>query len=203
MDENYEQLAALVPCYGPSGDTTLLISRTGETCTQEKSLSSVLRRLLRQKAIDLPSLRLRTAIPGRRPVLQPLPLSPGLLLCPLKLRLPKIPGDNCTGYVNVHAVEKISSLNEAPYRSQIHFSCGRRLPVIWTSNTVNRHLYTARLCQQRFTPQPQNLPDLLPTAQKLAEIIYELLLYRPLTSDSSPSLKPQSHKVHKDNFSPW
>lgn len=183
MDENFEQLAALVPCYGPAGDTTVMISRTGEVCTQETGLRTVLRRLLRQKAVDLQALRLKTAQPGIRPMLQPLPLSSNLLLCPLKLRLPKIPGDICTGYVNAHTVEKVGNLHSPPYHSRLRLSGGSILPVIWKADTVNRHLHTAKLCQQRLLPQAQTYPDLLPTAQKLAEIIYELLLYRPTSTE--------------------
>ncbi|WP_346353506.1 hypothetical protein [Azotosporobacter soli] len=179
MHQQRERIAALIPCYGPAGDTTITITGTGEVRTQRSALRTVLQRLLREKSIDIKALRKKTAPPGRRPVLQPLPLADGLLLCPLKLRLPKVPGDTCTGYVNVHLVESVSSLKQPPYQSQLHLRCGQRVPVVWSAATVNRHLHNARLCQQRSYLRESDAPDLLPMAHKLAELIYELLLYRP------------------------
>lgn len=185
MHPHHDWIAALVPCYGAAGDTTVTLRADGSTQTTELGLRSVLLRLLREQALDLDALRKKSAQPGRRPVLQPLPLSHGLLLCPLKLRLPKVAGDTCTGYVNVHLVESVTHCAEPPHQCCLQLCGGHQLPAVWSLETVNRHLHTARLCQQRSYFSPQAAPDLLPMAHKIAELMYELLLYKATPHPSS------------------
>ena len=107
--ESYiEELAMLIPVYVPDGgDMTKVVLRTGETWHDPRPVPAVLKGIARYFGVDLTALRERYGeILGKR-LNVPLPLSPHLVLAPLKMRQPCVPKDGTTGYVAARYVERV------------------------------------------------------------------------------------------------
>lgn len=119
----------------------------------------------------------------QRSILQPLPLAPQLLLFPVKVRTPRITGDNCTGYINYFAVTTVAPCREAPVHTVLTLTGGHLIRALWTPATINRYLQLARLtayaplsaaAKVHETNAPYS-PELLGIAQKLAEVFQDIL----------------------------
>lgn len=174
----YKQIAAIIPNYTGAGDTTTIFTTDGkQTCTNTR-IRTVLRRLAHSQSIDLTALRQHTTQSTGRNILQPLPIAPGLVLCPVKIRIPRVTGDTSTGYINFHAVTGVAENNLSAYQATVSLTGGTDLPVYWTSRTVKKHLQSARLAISHTTPSFDSHPNLMPIAQKLVEIIYDILVLK-------------------------
>ncbi len=181
-------IAAIVPCYGSSGDSTMIIATDGSSTTIHSRIRSVIHRLARSRAIDLAALRAKTRATTERKNLEPLPLAPGLILVPVKVRKPLIAGDTTIGYVNFHVVTAVCANINKPYQATITLSGKTEVPVIWTAATVNHQLTLARLAastaptmqlplatgsfQESF---PGYAPELFTLAVKLVDVFNEIL----------------------------
>ena len=175
---NYQHIAAILPHYTSSGDITTIITMDGKQTSTNTRIRTVLRRLALSRAADLTALRKRTAKATGSAILQPLPLAPGLVLCPVKIRIPRITGDPSTGYVNFHAVTGVAENTTLSYQAIVKLTGGTDIPVLWTSGTVKKHLQSAKLAISYTAQSPESHPDLMPIAQKLVEIIYDLLVLK-------------------------
>jgi hypothetical protein len=175
---NYGNIAAILPHYTASGDTTTIITTDGKETHTNTRIRTVIRRLAHSRATDLTALRKRTACSTGRSLLQPLPLAPGLVLCPVKIRVPRITGDTSTGYINFHAVKGVAESTALAYQAIVTLTGGTDIPVLWTSETVKKHLQSARLAISQTIQSPESHPDLLPIAQKLVEVIYDILVLK-------------------------
>lgn len=142
---DHDHIAAIVPEYSHAGDSTTIITTDGTILSAPVRVSTVLRRLARAQATDLPALKRLSSRATGRSILAPLPLSAGLVLVPLKVRKPKIKGDPCTGYVNSHAAIAVEKTAAAPYRTVVKLSGGGNVATLWHTATVNRRLSLARL----------------------------------------------------------
>lgn len=174
----FNHIAAIIPHYTSAGDTTTIITIDGKHTTNEVSIRTVLRRLAHSRATDLTALRRNTALATGRNILQPLPIAPGLVLCPMKTRLPRVTGDTSTGYINYHAVTGVAEKNLSSYQTVVTLTGGTDIPVFWTSATVKQHLQSAKLAMSCTAQSPGSHPDLMPIAQKLVEIIYDILVLK-------------------------
>lgn len=108
LDYYLKNLVALEPCIAEDGGkTTRIYAAGGETLLAARTMKTVLNqvchyydcdpRLLRRKYGELTLCTLKV----------PLPLSSGLVLIPVKMKLPAFEKDIVTGYINVCAVNKI------------------------------------------------------------------------------------------------
>jgi hypothetical protein len=183
----YARIAAIMPCYSAEGDSTLIIAVDGTTTPLTSGIRAVIHRLARSRSIDLLALRANTRTTTERKNLGPLPLAPGLVLVPVKVRQPRVPGDTTIGYVNFHTVTTVSVSKNKPYQTAITLSGKTEIPVLWTAATVNRQLTLARLAANTApTNQPLTIgafretftgyaPELLTIAVKLVDVFNEIL----------------------------
>lgn len=182
------RIAAIIPRYDSSGDSTAIIATDGSTTNIQSRVRTVIKRLAKNYAIDLAALRARTRAATERKNLAPLPLAPGLILVPVKVRTPRINGDSTTGYINFHAVTTVCANTNRPYQATITLSGKTKIPALWTTATINRQLSLARLAagiapslqmplavgtfQESF---PGYAPELLTLAVKLVDVFNEIL----------------------------
>lgn len=182
------RIAAIVPCYNAAGDNTTVIACDGSSTTLACRVRAVIGRLAKSRAVDLAALRARIRADTERKNLEPLPLAPGLVLVPVKVRKPRVTGDSTTGYVNFHAVTAVCANPNTPYQTTVTLSGKTEIPVIWTTATVNRQLALARLAastaptlqlplpagafQESF---PGYTPELFSLAVKLVDVFHEII----------------------------
>lgn len=179
-----ERIAAILPCYSQTGDTTKIFTTDGGCNTTNLRIRTVVHKLALSRATDLVALKKRTAAATQRAILQPLPLTPGLVLCPVKVRTPRVSGDTSTGYVNYYAIRGVEKHNKTPYQAIISLAGGTKIPVIWTAFTVNKHLQDARLALA-YSQYPTTAavhegvktyaPEIVPIIQKFIEVICDIV----------------------------
>ncbi|HWR41458.1 MAG TPA: hypothetical protein VN611_18345 [Patescibacteria group bacterium] len=192
----HSRIAALLPCYTSQGDSCQVLSSDGLCHVIPCRVPAVLRRLARSRALDLTELRRQTGGLTCRRLLQPLPLAPGLVLVPFKVRQPRVPGDPAIGYVNLHAISEINAKVSAPYRSIVQLVSGRQIPCFWNTATIHRLLAMARLtAPETATPLRENAAGyasadpLAPLARRLAEVFYDILLFKQQSDVVSSSAR--------------
>lgn len=183
---SYDRIAAIIPCYTATGDTTTIIATNGSQHANNTRIRTVLGRLARSRAIDLTALKRKAACATEHRIFQPLSLAPGLVLCPLKVRIPRVAGDTSIGYINFHAVTSVTVSHNKPYQSTIKLTGGTELPVLWTPGTVKKHLQHARLAISYTAPEPAMRPELTMIAQKQVEVMYDLLVFQSQLLRRSP-----------------
>jgi hypothetical protein len=159
-----------------------VITTTGNQQVTNTRIRTVLNRLARDSATDLVALKQKATCATDHTLLQPLSLAPGLVLCPIKLRTPKVSGDTSTGYINFHAVISVTSSHNKPYQSLIKLTGGTELFALWKASTVKRHFQDARLALSYTTHSPEIPPELALISHKFMEALYALLSIHTLRS---------------------
>ena len=182
----YDRIAAMIPCYTATGDTTIIISTDGRQQTNTTRIRTILKHLARSRATDLVALNEKATHATDHRILQPLSLAPGLLLCPLKTRIPRVGGDTSIGYGNFHAVISVTANHNKPYQSTIKLTGGTEIPILWAPDTVKRYLKDARLAMTCTDHDPGIRPELTRIAQKQVEVMY----------DNVPSAIPARQRGH-------
>lgn len=184
-----ETIVALIPEYTGTGDQTVLYTAAGDKTVTSLRASTLVRRLARTWTVDLAALKKQTALATQRAILQPLPICPSLTLVPVKVRLPRVPGDSSIGYVNSYCVTRLEACqpsdSPAAPKSLICLQGGANIPCFWTSATVRKALQQAQLLTRytqtakHFRPLKESTvvydPHLEPIAQKLVEVFYDIL----------------------------
>lgn len=170
-----DQIAAIIPCYTQTGDSTIIITTKGSQQTIPVRVHTIIKRLARNYSMDLIALKQKTMDITDHALLQPLPLAPGLVLCPIKLRTPRISGDTTIGYINFHAALSITGAQNKPYQSIIKLAGGMDLPSLWQPSTVKGHFQDARLVLSHTAPSAEIPFALTLFSQKITEAIYALL----------------------------
>lgn len=181
------QIAAIIPYYGPAGDSTRIITRDGGLITLTARIRTIIRQLAQSRAVDLAVLKTNARLATARKNLSPLPLAPGLVLAPLKIRRPRISGDITTGYVNIYATAAVKANPHQPYQATIILAGATELPVMWSVATVQRQLALARLAAGALSSGPAPFtgafredyagyaPELLTLAVKLVDVFNEIV----------------------------
>lgn len=179
-----QTLAAILPCYGPNGDSATLLTANGTRTHSPVGIRVVLRRLARERAIDLTALKQQTEQATGQRILHILPLADDLVLVPIKVRTPQVSHDNCTGYVNACCVASVRSTSAQPHKSLITLKSGAEIPTLWTAATVEKYLRAARLLtgKQPYGAQANAQPEIVAISQKLVEVFQDIL-----------ALKTQNH----------
>lgn len=141
MERWKDNLAALVPFYdAEGGNATLIYTETGEVFEDHRTVKWNVRRLARLFCVDLEAARRKQAdyLLSRQGV--PLPLSPALVLVPLKTRRAVGKNDGCHSYLNPAAVRGLAAVNEGDARSVLTLPGEHLLPCRYTLKTVRRRL---------------------------------------------------------------
>jgi len=185
-DSTYDRIAAMIPSYTATGDTTTIIEINGNQTVHTTRISTVLKRLAQSQATDLIALKRMATCATEGTILQPLSLAPGLVLCPLKVRVPRVPGDTSIGYINFHAIISVTAHHNKPYQAIVQLTGGTELPVLWTPSTVKKHLQQARLAMSYTAPGSAMRPELTLIAQKQVEVMYDLLVFQSQLFRHSP-----------------
>ncbi|BBB91676.1 MAG TPA: hypothetical protein PKA28_09085 [Methylomusa anaerophila] len=203
--ETFERIAAIIPAYNTSGDSTIIISTDGKSTTLSARVPRVILRLARSRAIDLNELKNKVRALTQRTLLPPLPITPRLVLIPVKTRLPRIAGDATYGYINLHTVKEVYRSNNKPYHSLIKIAGQTEIPVLWSAASVNRQLALARLAAAESAGYPSLYggktlresnavynPEIHLLAAKLVDIFYDILALKQITLLNQTSLPPSS-----------
>ena len=182
-----DTIATILPHYTSKGDSTCILFTNGSQTITHRRISTVLNQLARRYAVDLVALKQKASQATASSILQPLALAPGLVLCPLKVRLPRVAGDTSIGYINLHALMGVTENQQKPYQSMIKLLGGAELPVLWKASTVKKHFQQgklATLCTAHNSILP---PALTLIAQKQVAIMYDLLLFQHQSLQHSPN----------------
>ena len=177
-----EKIAALLPHYTPNGDATLLYTCDGQELVVPRRLQAVLKNIARNLATDLGALKQLSRRHTKKVIFQPLPITPRLLLFPVKSRTARISGDGCTGYINYYAVQNIKTCNGKS--TNILLTCDKIVPVLWSTETVQRHLQFCKLVANSHNTaivaeeSADYNTELMHVARKLVEAMHALLNLR-------------------------
>ena len=168
------EIAAFLPRYTDTGDTTAIITADGQTHILPLRLKSVLHRLAARQAIDLAALRRNVGRATGRTIHQPLPFSSQTLFVPVKIRTPKIDGDPSTGYLNYYMVKDIQKLKTDPRYTTVALNGGTAVNTLWSVKTLQNCIKNAKLAAHEAAPALCQ-PEMRRLERKLVEIIYEIL----------------------------
>lgn len=176
-------LAAILPHYGPSGDSATIFTAAG-TCTESPAtIRAVLRRLARERAIDLAALKSQSEQATGQHILHILPLAEDLVLVPIKVRTPQVSRDNCTGYVNACCVSVIRKATAPPYKTLIVLKSGIEIPTLWSAATVEKYLRSAQLLAGKtYGPSFGAQSELIAISRKLVEVFQDILALKTRNS---------------------
>lgn len=151
LPENHE-IDALVPEYTDEGDATHIYLRDGRDFLVPTTLRTTLKNLFSRSCRDLPRLRAWTAQRTHQRQNNPLPLDEDLVLCPFKVREPRVRGDVCMCCINV-----ASGVTLAPGTASVLVTPGgHEIPTLWSRTTAQRHIERGAL----ITLELQHLLDI-------------------------------------------
>lgn len=136
------EIAAILPVYTASGNSTQLLLTSGEKVFLAFKAATIIRRLAYRQTIDLLALKAKSTQITQSTIWQPLVLAPDLVLVPLKTRNPKISGDATGGYINFH---HIISMKANEKSTQLHLTGTHLVTSLWKLTTAQTHLRKARL----------------------------------------------------------
>ena len=151
MERWKDCLAALVPYYSvEGGNATLVFTEEGDVFTDGRTVKWNLRRLARLFSVDLEAARRNQAefLHYRQGL--PLPLSPTLVLAPLKTRETVGKNDGCHSYVNTSTVvELLEEREQGGGRTIVVLPGGHRLPCHYSLKTVRKRLRDSIIALER------------------------------------------------------
>lgn len=152
-----EKLAVLMPIYRQGGgDMTRVVLQDGTLWEDPRPLPAVLKGIARHFAVDLVAVREHYGdILGKR-LYVPLPLSPHLVLIPLKMRSPRVQKDGTTGYVARHAVDRVLE-GSGTTDCQVFVRGAAHIECLQSSQFVKKQLRNARIVQT-FYRETMSLP---------------------------------------------
>lgn len=144
-----EGIVALLPVYEEGGSATKIYTRKSEY-TDPRSLRWILRQGAAYYGSELKVVRQQYAEHLQRRQNVPFPLSPHLILLPLKMREARVSGDTTIGYINAFEVEKALNEGEAPYRSAILFKGGLTLPCLNSFATLQERFLQGEAVKNEY-----------------------------------------------------
>lgn len=144
-------LAALVPYYSAEGgNATLICTVDGDVFEDRRTVKWNLRRLARIFSVDLEASRRNQAEYLHYRQGLPLPLSPALVLTPLKTREAVGRNDGCHSYVSLSAVtDLLEEREQGGGRSIVVLTGGHRLPCHYSLKTVRKRLRDSAIVLDR------------------------------------------------------
>jgi hypothetical protein len=144
------EVAALRPVYTNTGDSTEIILINGNVVPDPRSIRSIYRILARFYAVDLVAARqhYRKLLGQANGI--PLPFSAQLVFCPLKMRVPRCPGDFTLGYVSYRQVAEVKDFRQGDYRCQVVLQNGIRLFSLNRVAFLQKQMALARLVENHY-----------------------------------------------------
>lgn len=150
MERCKECLAALVPYYDQDGgNATLIFTTGGDVFADHRTVRWNLRRLARLFSVDLEAARRNQGEYLHYSQGLPLPLSPALVLVPLKTRTAYGKNDGCHSYLNPSAVVSLDAVEQGKARSAILLPGEHLLPCHYTLKTVRKRLRDGAIALER------------------------------------------------------
>ncbi len=143
-----DKLTAVRPIYlKDTGKACEVYLNNGETIIDNRDAKTILKDLAGFLAVDLGSLRKFCSHRLAAKNTLPLPLTPKILLVPLRLRKPKVSKDSATGYINYFDIA-----NAIPKEGDtvLELTCGRKITCHQSIGTVQVHLVYARLIYREW-----------------------------------------------------
>lgn len=188
LSQPSQKLAAILPCYDSQGDSVTLLTPAGTSSQLPVSIRTALRRLAKARAIDLSALKQQTERATGQRILHTLPLADDLVLVPVKVRIPQVSRDNCTGYINCCYVKAVCATANPPYKSLVVLTSGTEIPSLWSAATVEKHLRAARLLAGKPTYGVQACaqPEIAAISRKLVEVFQDILALKARNDAESP-----------------
>ena len=161
MERFKDRLGALVPYYDQQGgNATLIFTAGGELFNDHRTIKWNLRCLARLYSVDLEAIRrnLREFFHYAQGL--PLPLSPSLVLVPLKTRAALGKNDGCHSYVNPAVIVSLAA-GSGENRSSILLPGDHLLPCRYTLRTVQKRLRDGAIAleRRRALLRPPKEPD--------------------------------------------
>ncbi len=156
----------MLPVYDQGGNATRLYTQQREY-EDTRSLRWLLSRTASYYGVDVALIRQQYGTFLNRRLLNPFPLSPDLVLLPLKMRQALIKEDTTIGYINGRQVAHTEPFLQAPYRSAITFKSGLHLPCMNAIETLRERLLQGDAVHQEYlrrlgyrTPPPPSLHEI-------------------------------------------
>ena len=151
MERWKDSLSALVPYYNQDGgNATLIFTGSGDIIEDRRTVKWNLRRLARLFSVDLEAARRNQGEFLHYSQGLPLPLSPNLVLVPLKTRQAGGKNDGGHSYLNPSAVVELrEAKGEENVRSIIVLPGEHRIPCHYTLKTVRKRLRDGVIALER------------------------------------------------------
>ncbi len=197
-----QDIVAIEPCYGhQGGNATRIYTRHGKVYEDNRRLQTVLKGTVSYYDADLAMLRknYKDYLDCSQGI--PLPLTPQLVLVPLKMRSALSRKDGATGYVNLCDIKEITADDTQPggeaVKCRLLLSGGHSLPSLYNLKSTKKRLNYGRQALVRHCSLKSSClcgtPESL-TEQALAEVQKKLfsitkLFYELLTDYNFPSRK--------------
>jgi bifunctional DNA-binding transcriptional regulator/antitoxin component of YhaV-PrlF toxin-antitoxin module len=112
-----------------------------------KSIKSVINAILRERILDIRTLRKSLSGPEGRLNLLPLPIGLGRVLIPVKVRKTIGANDGAFAYVNLYSIDKVSGDKNAV----ITLKSGREINCLESVRTIRKRMKLSAVIGDRFT----------------------------------------------------
>ncbi len=139
----------MLPTYDDGGNASRIYTHH-KVHEDTRSLRWLLSRTASYYGADVKLIRQQYGKFLNRRLLNPFPLSPDLVLLPLKMREAIIKEDATIGYINGLQIIRVEPLSQAPFRSALHFKTGLFLPSLNTVETLRGRLLQGEAVHQEY-----------------------------------------------------
>lgn len=198
----YQDVVAIEPSYGSAGgNTTRIYTRQGKTHHDNRRLQAVLSSMVAYYDADLDNLRknYRTYLNCRQGI--PLPLSPRLVLVPIKMRSVVSENDGATGYINLIDYKKVTTVEPSNAaglaKCRIHLNGNHTLPSLFSRQNIEKRLAYGRQAHERHCTIKNNYNNkesyqLKPGNEEILEKLFVIttLYYELLTGERLVEKEP-------------
>ncbi len=141
-------VSAFIPQYTQGhGRVTIIIYGDGSKVEDKRTIRWLLKALAMNRGWDIKALRQRYGKLIGQKNLIPLPITPSIILIPLKMVKPIIPGDGAMGYINLL---HISHVQRDGVHTIVKLKSGQCVKVLQRSKSVHYSINRASLIHREF-----------------------------------------------------
>ncbi|GEM_PF-610359 len=206
---HYKEIVAMEPVYGSAGgNATRIYTREGKTHLDSRRILAVLRCMVGFFDADLDRLRKNYRAHLGCRLATPLPLTPRLVLVPIKMRSGISGNDGATGYISLIDCEKITAVKPSAEKNTpkclIHLKGNHTLPSLYSLENTEKRLLKGRQAQFYYCSiknNNSNYGEELKMKPANDEVIEKVLLIAALYYELFKSDKPSEEKP--DIISKW
>ncbi|MEN6326011.1 MAG: hypothetical protein ABFD18_07380 [Syntrophomonas sp.] len=162
LEDVYNQVVGLVPLYTDEGNATRIICWPDDdmfSFTDTRQVEGIKRLLARNYALDLSAQAAQLQKNYHRSPPLPFHLPDGRIFVPFKLRLARIAGDACYGYIELKIIDHI--VPGEKNRCLLLLTNGQTLPVYSQITTARLALYFGLEIQKANKRKPDPDQDLM------------------------------------------